>query len=208
MNDTVFFATDTPKNVKLSVATGATGTVVTIGVTGAGVGTTGSAGVTGPPAALTWAQYRVMANGAGSHVDENQYINFNNTLANAADGSITRLEAGTSSGVANPNIQISKSGNYLISFAIATNGVGPNTVPDIEYVVNDATGQRITQFLNIMPQGGTSGTVTVPITVNDPNSPATFGLRVKTANNISAPAAWISLPGAQPQGELSIVKIS
>jgi hypothetical protein len=205
-SNTLTFTTNTPGAIKLSVATGVSGAVINIDSTGAGTGGTGVAGATGAPAQLIWAQYQIMANSAGTHVDAPNFINFNSTIADAADGSIVRTNGGSSSQMSSKNIQITKSGNYLVSFTVATNGTG--AIPDIAYEVTDANGTRTIPFLNVMPAGGTSGTVTVPITVNNSSSPATLGLKVVNAANMPPTPSWISLPGAQPQGALSIVKIS
>lgn len=194
------FNTDTPDRIAISVnpdpLMSGRSAMITINATGTGGQ---SSGATGAPAPITSAQFRLMASSNGSHVDAGNNVPFSEQTQNASDGSI--YLAASPPGT----ITFTKSGNYLVSFTVATNGTG--AIPDIATVITDANGTRTSQFLNVMPQGGTSGSILVPVNVSDGGT-ATFALQVQNAANMPNVQSWISLPGAQPQGELSVVKLS
>jgi hypothetical protein len=198
MNDTVYFATDTPKNVKLNVANGATGTVVTIGVTGVGVGSTGAAGVTGPPAKLTAAQYTIRNSGLVT-IDDGQNLVYHTTIQEPADGSIKI--ARTSDKTTDGAITLTQSGNYLLNFSFTSKGT--SGIPNISAVIDDAgsPSHREIDILNVLSNGMTSSSLILPIT-----GPGKIQLQLRGKQ--SGSLNQFNIAENPPQGSLSITKIS
>jgi hypothetical protein len=87
------------------------------------------------------------------------------------------------------------SGNYLYSFSLDSNGT--TNIPNLHILVDDATGSRDYNFINVMPNGMTSGSMLIPIT-----GPGRIRLQVQGAG------AVIKVPSNQPMGELSVIRIS
>ncbi len=180
----LFFATRTPNQIKVEVGQVSPGNmVVYIDSLGSGSGATGA---TGAPAPLTAAQFNMKSSGQGSTINDKQNIPYTNAVYQP-DQKITVSSDGT--------VNLKESGNYMFNFSVATNGT--SAVPNIHVIVNDANGTRDIDFINVMPNGQTNGSLILPI-----SGPG------KVAFQVQGQGAQIKIPGAQPQGELSVVKIS
>jgi hypothetical protein len=130
------------------------------------------------------AQYSMRTSSA-TYGDGN-LLPYQNLIYQPPDGSIQMMDR---------TLKIDKDGNYLFNMTLATNGT--SNIPNIHLIVNDANGRRDIDLVNVMPQGMTSGSVVIPI-----KGPATAFYQVQGAN------ASVTVPGNQPQGQLTIVKIA
>jgi hypothetical protein len=167
----------------MSVVTGASGAFVTVDAT------QGVKGATGAPAQLVSAQYYMTAGSGGDYGDKSYipYFGVHQEPPNDSTGTKSiRMDDRT--------LVLRDSGNYLINFSLASNGT--NGIPNIHILVDDATGSKDYNFINVMPQGMTSGAMVVPI-----SGPGRIRFQVQGSG------ATVKVPSNAPMGELSVVKI-
>jgi hypothetical protein len=192
LNDKVAFATDTPSTVKMSVATGVAGAVITINSTAAGGGAPAPTGVTGAaPASLSAAQYAMRAIGEQTYADTN-LLPYQTLIYQPTDGSIQMDDR---------TVTIRDSGNYLINLSVTS--IATSNIPNIHALIDDfgnaggTARHRDIDVINVLASGMTSTSIILPIA-----GPGRVSFQVQGAS------ANFKSPTAQPQGQLSIVKIS
>jgi hypothetical protein len=177
----------------MSVATGVTGVsgaVITIDTTGGGIGSAGTTGATGAPAKLISAQYFIRAGNGGDYGDGTLLPYFGVHQEPPPDPNGTKpiwMDDRT--------MVLRDSGNYLVNFSVASNGT--KGIPNIHMIVTDANGRKDYDFMNVMPQGMTSGAMLLPI-----SGPGRVQFQIQGSG------ASVTIPPNPPMGELSIVKIS
>ncbi len=88
-----------------------------------------------------------------------------------------------------------KKGTYLFNFTLSNNGT--TKVPNIHVIVTDANGTREYDYVNVMNNSTTSGSIFLNTTAN-----------ANVKFQVQGQDAKISLPGMSPQGELSVVRLS
>jgi hypothetical protein len=93
---------------------------------------------------------------------------------------------------------LTQTGNYLFNMSVATNGT--SAIPNIHMIIEDANGKRDIDLVNVMPTGMKSASMVVPLTTTN-TTPA------RVAFQIQGYGAEIKIPGNQPQGQLSVVKV-
>jgi hypothetical protein len=173
----------------MSVGTGATGAVINIDASGV----TGS-GITGPPAKLLSAQYFIRAGNGGDYGDRSVLPYFG-VHQEPPDDPVPTSTNPKPIKMDDRVLVLRDSGNYLVNFSVASNGT--KGVPNIHILVDDASGSKDYDFLNVMPQGMTSGAMLLPI-----NGPGRVRFMVQGSG------ASVTIPPNAPMGELSVVKIS
>jgi hypothetical protein len=178
--ESIFFATRTPEKIKIQLDQVSS-------PTGAAVWIDDAASVAEKPFTLAAAQYAIRMN-ADTYKDTS-YLPYNSLIQQPADGSIQ---------VSDRTLVLTKTGNYLFNMSLATNGT--SAIPNIHLIINDANGKRDIDLVNVMPTGMTAASIVVPITTNS-TTPAKVNFQVQGFG------AEIKIPGNQPQGQLSIVKV-
>ncbi len=178
----LYFATRTPKQIKVEVGQAATGSMV--------VYIDAAPPTAGEPVALSAAQYG-MNNKDTAPYAKGAALPYFTMINQPADGSIQ---------MADRSLSIKNSGNYLINYSVTTNGT--KGVPNLQAVVEDANGTRTIELINVMPQGMTSGSLVLPITT-DGKTNAKVTIKVSGQDGSS-----ITIPTNPPNGQLSITKIA
>jgi hypothetical protein len=161
------------------------------GPTGAAGSIAAPTGVTGAaPPALSAAQY-AMRTGADTYNDGN-YLPYQTLITQPGDGSIQMMDR---------TLAIRDSGNYQINISLTSNGT--TNIPNIHAIIDDYSGKnkaaltRDIDIINVLNNGMTSTSLIIPI-----SGPGNVRFQVQGAN------AQVKVPANQPQGQLSIIKIS
>jgi hypothetical protein len=161
------------------------------GPTGAGYVNSAPTGTTGAaPPKLSAAQY-AMRMGADTYNDGG-ILPYQTLITQPDDGSIQMLDR---------TLAIRDSGNYQINISLTSNGT--TNIPNIHALIDDYSGPNTTlkrrdiDIINVLDKGMTSTALIIAIA-----GPGRVQFQVQGSG------AQIKFPGNQPQGQLSIIKIS